>query len=121
MKIIMLALTSVLLLAACGAPPKLSGSSRSSASSTPSDITESASAQTRELALYALSQIGVRYRYGGTSPESGFDCRGLVYYLYQRGTGRVLPRNTQGLSEVGPAVNENELELGDLVFFNTLG
>src|SRR5688572_22658005 len=81
---------------------------------------EIANGRASELALYALSHIGTPYRFGGTSPDSGFDCSGLVYYIFNRGLGLVLPRNTQALSEVGQPVAGNALEPGDLVFFDTL-
>jgi cell wall-associated NlpC family hydrolase len=78
------------------------------------------SGRARELALQALSHIGTPYRYGGTSPQTGFDCSGLVYYIYSRGAGIALPRTTEGLSEIGTPVDIGELETGDLVFFDTL-
>jgi cell wall-associated NlpC family hydrolase len=81
---------------------------------------EISSGRARELALHALSHIGVPYRYGGTSPETGFDCSGLVYYVYSRGAGVLLPRSTEALSEIGVPISVSELETGDLVFFDTL-
>jgi cell wall-associated NlpC family hydrolase len=83
-------------------------------------MSEISSGRARELALHALSHIGVPYRYGGNSPETGFDCSGLVYYVYSRGAGVVLPRSTEALSEIGAPVTVSELETGDLVFFDTL-
>lgn len=115
-------IVTVLLLAGCGAPPKHRVISQASLASIPRGIVDGASsAQIRELALHALSLVGIPYRYGGTSPDSGFDCSGLVFYVYQRGIGVALPRDTQRLSEVGASVLANELEPGDLVFFNTTG
>ncbi|HYC48945.1 MAG TPA: C40 family peptidase [Burkholderiales bacterium] len=86
----------------------------------PRAFDEIAAARTRELALHALAHVGVPYRYGGTSPESGFDCSGLVYYVFRNGLGLALPRNTQALSEVGEPVPTEALEPGDLVFFDTM-
>lgn len=81
---------------------------------------EIAAARARELALHALSHVGVPYRFGGNSPDTGFDCSGLVQYVYSRGAGLALPRNTQSLSEVGAPVPPEALAPGDLVFFDTL-
>lgn len=76
--------------------------------------------QTQEVVLRALSFIGVRYKWGGTSPESGFDCSGLIRYVYAQVTGQALPYNAQEMSRVGETVDRTELQPGDLVFFNTL-
>ena len=81
---------------------------------------EIANGRASELALYALSHVGVPYRFGGTSPDSGFDCSGLVYYVFHRGVGLTLPRNTQALSGIGQPVPSDALEPGDLVFFDTM-
>lgn len=77
-------------------------------------------AGTRDLVLHAMGFLGVRYRYGGDSPHSGFDCSGLVRYVVEQALGLVLPRNAQAMAQVGTAVRRDELEPGDLVFFNTL-
>lgn len=76
--------------------------------------------QAQEFALRALSFIGVRYKWGGNSPDTGFDCSGLIRYVYSQITGRALPHNAQDLSQVGQNVDRSELQPGDLVFFNTL-
>ena len=75
---------------------------------------------TRELAMQALGFLGIRYKYGGNSPRTGFDCSGLVRYVVSQAMGLVLPRDTRSLSEVGSKVSSDELQPGDLVFFNTL-
>ena len=67
----------------------------------------------------AFGTLGTRYRYGGSSPETGFDCSGLVMHVYQRARGVSLPRNTQELRLVGRAVKLSELRPGDLVFYDT--
>jgi cell wall-associated NlpC family hydrolase len=69
----------------------------------------------------ALNYLGIRYRFGGTSPDTGFDCSGLVSYTVERSLGLKLPRNATEMAQQGIAVNKNELKAGDLVFFNTLG
>jgi cell wall-associated NlpC family hydrolase len=74
----------------------------------------------KDLALYALGLIGVTYKFGGNSPESGLDCSGLVHYVFRQVGGLVLPRNSRALSASGARVGEAELRPGDLVFYNTL-
>jgi cell wall-associated NlpC family hydrolase len=72
-----------------------------------------------DLAVFALGMIGVNYRYGGTNPSSGFDCSGLVQYVFQQVTGVTLPRTARELSRIGSEVALPDLAPGDLVFFNT--
>jgi cell wall-associated NlpC family hydrolase len=87
------------------------------------EYTQTASAdvlgQAQEIVLRALSFIGVRYKWGGTSPDSGFDCSGLIRYVYSQVTGQPFPYNSQEMSRVGDTVAPAELQPGDLVFFNT--
>lgn len=73
-----------------------------------------------ELALQAMSLIGIRYKYGGTSPENGLDCSGLVRYLFKEAWGKELPRTSEEISRVGEKIDTHELQPGDLVFYNTL-
>jgi cell wall-associated NlpC family hydrolase len=69
----------------------------------------------------ALNYLGIRYRFGGSSPDTGFDCSGLVAYSAERSLGLKLPRNAAEIAQQGISVNKNELKAGDLVFFNTMG
>ena len=73
----------------------------------------------QDLASYALGLIGVDYRFGGTTPERGLDCSGLVRYVFQQVTGVMLPRTSQEISRLGAKITVAELMPGDLVFFNT--
>lgn len=73
-----------------------------------------------ELAAIAPKYLGVRYVYGGTDPAYGFDCSGLVYYLGHL-LGVDLPRTASEQYMTGTAIPENELQPGDLVFFDTEG
>lgn len=68
----------------------------------------------------ALELLGVRYRRGGNSPETGFDCSSFVTYVFREGLGLNLPRSSRELSKSGEAVARDELRPGDLVFFNTM-
>ena len=71
------------------------------------------------LANQALSLLGVRYKFGGSTPDTGLDCSGLVQYVFQQVTGVTLPRTAKEMSRLGDKVAMAELAPGDLVFFNT--
>ena len=73
-----------------------------------------------DLAIYALSLDGIPYRYGGTSPDTGFDCSGFVGYVFKHSLGTILPRSTEEISDVGSEQDLDDLRPGDLVFYNTL-
>ena len=73
-----------------------------------------------ELLFKAMSLIGTRYRMGGMSPETGFDCSGFISYLYNDVFAMRLPRTTYGQVERGISVARTDLQPGDLVFFNTM-
>lgn len=73
-----------------------------------------------ELAVYALSLSGTPYKYGGSSPETGFDCSGFVGHVFKQSLGKSLPRNTEEISRFGKAQHLERLMPGDLVFYNTL-
>lgn len=75
---------------------------------------------TRELVMQALGYLGIRYRYGGSSPDTGFDCSGLVRYVVNQAVGVALPRDARAIAQMGAQVNTDELQPGDLVFFNTM-
>ena len=66
--------------------------------------------------------LGVRYRRGGTSAETGFDCSGFTRHVFEMSLGLVLPRRAdeQATAPGLVAVRRDELQPGDLVFFNTL-
>ncbi|MFY9138520.1 C40 family peptidase [Zwartia sp.] len=73
------------------------------------------------LANQALNQLGIRYKWGGKSPETGFDCSGLIVYSAQRSLGLKLPPRADDIAKFGDTVSKKDLQVGDLVFFNTLG
>ncbi|RJG13947.1 peptidoglycan endopeptidase [Pseudomonas cavernicola] len=71
---------------------------------------------------HGLSLVGTRYRFGGTSVSSGFDCSGFIGYLFKEEAGMSLPRSTREMINLdAPLVARTELEPGDLVFFATNG
>lgn len=68
----------------------------------------------------ALGLLGIRYRRGGSNPESGFDCSGFVSHVFREGLGLDLPHSAKAMSLAGEVVAKDELQPGDLVFFNTM-
>jgi cell wall-associated NlpC family hydrolase len=109
------------LIAGCAAPPRTVPVERPGTTLTPRALDEIANARARELALHALGLIGTPYRYGGSSPQTGFDCSGFVRYVYGQSARIALPRTAQAMGAFGIPVESAALEPGDLVFFDTLG
>ncbi len=72
------------------------------------------------LAIEAMSLVGIHYKLGGSSPEHGLDCSGLVRYVFREADGTELPRTSSEISRVGEKIDKKDLQPGDLVFFNTL-
>ncbi len=72
-----------------------------------------------DITSYALSLIGVDYRFGGNTPDQGLDCSGLIRYVFQQATGISLPRSAREQARVGESIKRDDLQPGDLVFFNT--
>lgn len=74
-----------------------------------------------ELVVNAMGFLGVPYKYGGNSVETGgFDCSGFVRAVYEQSIGKVLPRRASEQAAATQAIDRNELKPGDLVFFNTM-
>ncbi|KAA0074243.1 peptidoglycan endopeptidase [Paraburkholderia sp. T12-10] len=74
-----------------------------------------------EISIQAMSLVGVPYRWGGNTPDSGFDCSGLVRYVVARAADVDLPRTTADISHRGESIEPDEVAPGDLIFFNTTG
>ncbi|GAC1405773.1 MAG: hypothetical protein NVSMB6_00890 [Burkholderiaceae bacterium] len=73
-----------------------------------------------ELAMQAISVLGVYYKYGSNTPENGLDCSGLVQYVFRQASGAILPRTSEAISRLGQQVESHAMQPGDLVFYNTL-
>ena len=76
-------------------------------------------AERSEALLQAVLALGTQYRYGGESPQTGYDCSGLVAHVFERAWGIRLPHSARAQSEVGTPVSLAELQPGDLVFYDT--
>lgn len=77
-------------------------------------------AERSEALLQALLAIGIDYSRGGRSPATGFDCSGLVAYVFREAWGIRLPATTAAQSRAGVPVSLAELQAGDLLFYDTL-
>ena len=97
-------------------PPSAPRPSRSPSRTTWPVSTTSASGAARRVVPTAEQYIGTPYRYGGTSPQTGFDCSGFVQYVYGI-QGVDLPRTSRQMSGVGMAVSTRSLAVGDLMLF----
>lgn len=76
--------------------------------------------QASDLVVSAMGFLGVPYRRGGSTVETGFDCSGFVKSMYEQTIGLVLPRSAAQQAAATQTIERNELRPGDLVFFNTM-
>jgi cell wall-associated NlpC family hydrolase len=76
---------------------------------------------TEDISIAAVGLVDIPYRYGGNTPQGGFDCSGLIVYVYNKAAGIKLPRTIQQMSGKGQSVENQAPAPGDLVFFNTTG
>lgn len=74
-----------------------------------------------QVAARALFLINTPYRYGGNSPNLGFDCSGFVQYVFSAFSTRPLPRTARQWAQSSTPIQRARLQRGDLVFFNTSG
>jgi cell wall-associated NlpC family hydrolase len=72
-----------------------------------------------EVALFALSLVDTGYRFGGKNPEAGFDCSGMVAYVFEKAAGIKVAGSAHAIARLGRPVQPAQLKPGDLVFFNT--
>lgn len=84
----------------------------------PAPRSASATSMANAVLFRALALVGTPYRYGGNTPDSGFDCSGLVGYVFRDAAGITLPRTTAELGGMDrPRIARNQLQSGDLVLF----
>lgn len=75
---------------------------------------------TEEVVFNAMQQVGRPYRYGGSSPQTGFDCSGLIHYSYQQALGIATPRTVKAIYSASyPNIEQQDLQPGDIVVFAT--
>ncbi|MDF2465083.1 MAG: hydrolase [Ramlibacter sp.] len=73
-----------------------------------------------DLVVTAMGFLGVPYRRGGNTAETGFDCSGFVKAMYEQTVGLVLPRRANEQAAATQTIDKKDLQPGDLVFFNTM-
>jgi cell wall-associated NlpC family hydrolase len=118
-------LGAALLLAGCSSPPArrpapASGVPTNPAASRPRPSGPYNSAR-NDVAMVALSLLDTPYAWGGRGPATGFDCSGLVAHVLREGSGLRVQGSAADLGRLSRPIDRDELQPGDLVFFNTLG
>ncbi|MFZ5638344.1 MAG: C40 family peptidase [Pseudomonadota bacterium] len=114
-----LALVSALILAGCGGPDNVRSPppARDRVDAAPRDP-----AAANAILMRAIGLVGTPYRYGGNTPDSGFDCSGLVNYVFRDMLDLRLPRTSRELAAMqGPRIPAERLAPADLVFFGSGG
>lgn len=84
------------------------------ASEVPSRLSQG---QADDITIYAVGLVGTPYRYGGNTPDAGFDCSGLIGHVYQTRAAVATPRTVAGLQSWGQPVSSGSVRTGDLVLF----
>ena len=83
-------------------------------------VRQSVSNKASELVVNAMGFLGVPYKRGGNTVETGFDCSGFVRAIYEQSIGLILPRRAEQQAAATQNIDRSELKPGDLVFFNTM-
>ena len=76
-------------------------------------------AKLQEAAISAISFVGKPYLFGGSNPDTGFDCSGLVQYVLEQSGVKKLPRTSREMYDYSSPVDTDSLVVGDLLFFQT--
>ena len=83
-------------------------------------VRQNVSSKASELVVNAMGFLGVPYKRGGNTVETGFDCSGFVRAMYEQSIGLILPRRAEQQAAATQNIDKSELKPGDLVFFNTM-
>ena len=75
----------------------------------------------QELMLHSMGLVGTPYRWGGSSTATGFDCSGMIQFVYKNALDVSRPRTARDMAAASRKIPDNQLKAGDLVFFNTGG
>jgi cell wall-associated NlpC family hydrolase len=84
------------------------------------DKAQTVAGRAGDLVVNAMGFLGVPYKRGGNSAETGFDCSGFVRAIYEQTVGLLLPRRADQQAAATQIIDKKELQPGDLVFFNTM-
>jgi cell wall-associated NlpC family hydrolase len=115
---LMSALILALTLTACGTAPVAPEKSTRLASATRPPV---ATGGPGEVVIFSFGLLESKYRYGGKNIEAGFDCSGLVSYVFAHAAGMNLPGSVRDIARKGRVISRSEMKPGDLVFFDTEG
>lgn len=113
---------AVLLLVGCASAPRHAPTPRAGTPIRDSVVLPPAvAAEANNVLFHAIGLVGTPYHWGGNTPDSGFDCSGLVSYVYRTSANMSLPRTSHAMADVdAPKVKRTDrLASGDLVFFRT--
>ena len=114
-RLAILAMSTLSTLVGCSTAPFVSSNLASNASAeVPSRVSPELAA---DITIYAVGLVGTPYRYGGNTPDSGFDCSGLIGYIYQSRAGVAPPRTVSKMQAWGLPVSVQRVRSGDLVLF----
>jgi len=123
-----LLLTAVLLLGSCASSPHRREAtfkdSHSSLADLPARAPSAASAgEANDILIRAIALVGTPYHWGGNTPAGGFDCSGLVDYIYRQATDILLPHSSRAMAAMNgqKVARMTDLASGDLVFFGSRG
>lgn len=113
--VIVFALVSILGVAGCGTATPVKQDFQ--VYSLPAVASRISSAQASDVTIYAVGLVGTPYRYGGNTPDSGFDCSGLIGHVFQSRAALAAPRTVARLQDWGQPVQGDNIRSGDLVLF----
>jgi cell wall-associated NlpC family hydrolase len=116
----------LLLLAACASSPRREPTfkpSHSELADEPARAPENSVGTANDVLFRAMALVGTPYHWGGNTPAGGFDCSGLVDYIYRNAANILLPHSSRDMAELnGVKVRSmDDLMSGDLVFFGSEG
>jgi cell wall-associated NlpC family hydrolase len=104
-------MATLMALGGCGSLPPAPSSAQ------PAAAPRLSADEANDVTLYAISLVGTPYRYGGNTPESGFDCSGLIGHVYRSRAHIASPRTVAKLVDWGQPVPAGSARTGDLVVF----
>ncbi|MDR1529629.1 MAG: C40 family peptidase [Burkholderiales bacterium] len=111
---IILSLFTLSLLSACGSSPK---ERKNAEKKRFHDLPPTE--RGHEVVIFAFSLLDIGYRFGGKNPQAGFDCSGMVTYIFEHAVGVKVSGNAADIARQGEPIPLDGLRPGDLVFFNT--
>lgn len=96
-----------------------SNSGSNNSNNSPSPQSKQSQDAIGNMLLQSVSLMGIAYKWGGNTPDTGMDCSGFVRYVFNKSLGINLPRTAAEMARVGKRVSIDQLQPGDLIFFNT--